>query len=70
MKIAQEVMPHIFFFVGNFLFRMYEIHAQHNWMFPLHMLFFHIISINIYGLTPVRNNGMHSFPVPAHFLFT
>jgi hypothetical protein len=24
---------------------MYEIHAQYNWMIPLHMLFFHIISI-------------------------
>jgi hypothetical protein len=33
------------FFLGNYLFRMYEIHVQYNWMFPLHMLFFHIISI-------------------------
>jgi hypothetical protein len=24
---------------------MYEIHAQYNWKFPLHELFFHIISI-------------------------
>jgi hypothetical protein len=24
---------------------MYEIHAQYNWMFPLHVLFFHIISM-------------------------
>jgi hypothetical protein len=29
-------MPHILF-LGNYLFRMYEIHAQYNWMFPLHM---------------------------------
>jgi hypothetical protein len=49
---------------------MYEIHAQHNWMFPLHMLFFHTISIYVYGLTPMRKKGMHaclpctsSFPV-------
>jgi hypothetical protein len=48
---------------------MYEIHAQYNWMFPLHMLFFHIISIYIYGLTPVRNKEMLAFPVPAQFLF-
>jgi hypothetical protein len=32
-------MPHIFF-LGNYLFRMYEIHAQYNWMFPLHIIFF------------------------------
>jgi hypothetical protein len=38
---------------------MYEIHAQYNWMFPLHMLFFHVISIYLYGLTPGRNKGMH-----------
>jgi hypothetical protein len=49
--------PH--FFLGNYLFRMYEIHAQYNWMFLLHMLFFHIISIYGYGLTPARNKGMH-----------
>jgi hypothetical protein len=39
---------------------MYEIHAQYNWMFPLHMLFFRIISIYIYGPTPARNKGMHA----------
>jgi hypothetical protein len=60
-------MPHIFF-LGKYLFRMYEIHAQYNWMFPLHMLFFHIISIYVYGLTPGRNNGMHAFPLPARSL--
>jgi len=49
MKVAQKVMPHIFF-LGNYLFRMYEIHAQYNWMFPVHILFFHIISIYIYKL--------------------
>jgi len=48
---------------------MYEIHAQYNWMFPLKMLFFHITSIYVYGITPARNKGMHAFPVPAHFLF-
>jgi hypothetical protein len=37
-------MPHIFF-LGNCLLRMYEIYAQYNWMFPLHMLLFHIIFI-------------------------
>jgi hypothetical protein len=42
-------MPHIFF-LGNYLFRMYEIHAQYNWMFPLHMLFFHIISVYVFFL--------------------
>jgi hypothetical protein len=41
--VAQKVMPYILF-LGSYLFRMYEIHAQYNWMFPLHMLFFHIIS--------------------------
>jgi len=49
---------------------MYEIHAQYNWMFSLHMLFFHIISMYVYGLTPARNKAMHAFPVPARFLFT
>ena len=28
-RVAQKVMPHIFF-LGNYLFRMYEIHAQYN----------------------------------------
>jgi hypothetical protein len=59
-----------YFFLRNYLFRMYEIHAQYNCMFPLHMLFFHIISIYIYGLRPARNKGMHAFPVAARFLFT
>jgi hypothetical protein len=68
-RVGQKVMPHIFF-LGNYLIRMYEIHAQYNWMFPLHMLFFHIISVYIYSLMPVRIKGMHAFPVPAHFLFT
>jgi hypothetical protein len=67
-RVAQKVMPHIFF-LGNYLIRMYEIHAQYNWMFPLHMLLFHIISIYVYGLTPARNKGVHAFPVPAGFLF-
>jgi len=66
---CSESNPHIFF-LGNCLFRMYEIHAQYNWMFPLHMLFFHIISVYVYGLMPARNKGMHAFPVPACFLFT
>ena len=44
MRVAQKVIPHIFF-LGNYLIRMYETHAQYNWMFPLHVLFFHIISI-------------------------
>jgi hypothetical protein len=57
MRVAQTVMPHILF-LGNYLFRMYEIHAQYNWMFPLHMLFFHIISIYVYSPTPARNKGM------------
>jgi hypothetical protein len=68
-KVAQKVMPHIFF-LGNYLFRMYEIHAQYNWMFPLHMLLFHTISIYVYGLTPAWNKGMYAFPVPTRFLFT
>jgi len=45
-----------------------KIQAQYNPSFPLHMLFFHIISIYVYGLMPARN--MHaclpctsSFPV-------
>ena len=59
-----------FFFLGNYLFRKCQFHAQHNWMFPLHMLFCHIISVYVYGLTPARNKGMHAFPIPARFLFT
>jgi len=49
-RVAQKVMSHIFF-SGNYLFRMYEIQAQYNWMLYLHMLFFHIISMYAYGLT-------------------
>jgi len=64
---SESNAPH--FFLRHYLFRVYEIHAQYNWMFPLHMLFFHIISIYVYGLMPVRNKGMHAFPVPARFLF-
>ena len=33
--------PHSF--LGYYLLRMYEIHAQYNWMFPLHRLFIHTI---------------------------
>ena len=66
---VQKVMSHIFF-LGNYLLRMYAIHAQYNWMFPLHMWFFHIISIYVYSLTPGRNKSMHAFPVPARFLLT
>jgi hypothetical protein len=62
MRAAQKVMPHIFF-LGNYLFRMFEIHAQYNWMFPLHMWFFHIISIYVYGLMSAWNKGMYAFPV-------
>jgi hypothetical protein len=28
-RVAQKVMPH-FFFLGNYLFRMYEIHARYE----------------------------------------
>jgi len=49
---SESNAPHFFSPLGNYLFRMYEIHARYNWMFPLHMLFFHIISIYVYGLTP------------------
>jgi hypothetical protein len=68
-RAAQKVMPHIFI-LGNYLFRMYAIHAQYNWMFLLHMLFFHIISIYICGLMPAWNKGMRAFAIPARFLFT
>jgi hypothetical protein len=68
-RVAQEVMPHIFF-LGNYLFRMYEIRAQYNWIFPLHTLFFHIISIYVYSPTPAQKKGMHAFAVTARFLFT
>ena len=62
-------MPHTFF-LGYYTFRTYAIHAQYKQMFPSHTLFFHLISIYVYGLTPARNKGMHAFPVPALFLFT
>jgi len=68
-RAPRKAMSHIFF-LGNYLLRMYAIHAQYNWMFPLRMLFFHIISIYVYGLMPARNKGMHAFPVAARFLFT
>jgi len=67
-RVARKEMPH--FFSGNYLLKMYEIQAQYNWMFPLHMLFFHMNCIYVYGLTPARNKGMHAFSVPARFLFT
>jgi len=49
---------------------MYAIHAQYNWVFPLHMWYFHITSTYVYGLTPTRKKGTHTFPVLARFLFT
>jgi hypothetical protein len=61
---SESKAPH--FFLRNHLFKMYEIHAQYNWMFPLHMLFFHIISIDVYGLTPARNKGMHALVREFH----
>jgi len=60
---SESNVPH--FFLGNYLFRMYEIQAQYNWVFPLHILFFHTISSFVYGLMPARNKGIHAFPVPA-----
>jgi hypothetical protein len=69
MRAAQKVMHHIFI-LGNYLFRMYAIHTQYNWMFLLRMLFFHIIYIYVYGLMLAWNKGMRAFAVPAHFLFT
>jgi hypothetical protein len=39
-------MPHISF-LGNYLFRMYEIHAQYNWMFPLHVIFPHNLHLRL-----------------------
>jgi hypothetical protein len=68
-RVAQKVMP-IFFFLGNYLFRIYAIHAQYNWMFPLHMLFFNMIAIYVYGHTHAQNKSMHAFAEPAPFLFT
>jgi hypothetical protein len=64
-------MPHIFF-LGNYLFRMYEIHTHFNWMFPLHMLFFHIISMYVYGLNASAKQGhacMHALlsEQPSYF---
>ena len=64
---SENKAPH--FCLECYLLRMYEIHAQYNWMFPLHMLFFHITSIYVCDLTPAQNKGMHAFPVPARFLF-
>ena len=64
-RVAQKVMPYIFF-LGNYLFRMYEIHAQYNWMFPLHMLFFHIISVYVYGLASVKQ-GYACLPCTSTF---
>jgi hypothetical protein len=64
-RVVQKVMPHIFF-LGNYSFRMYEIHAQYNWMFPLHVLFFHIISIYVLTDMATRTGnelvqgGMHA----------
>jgi len=36
---SESNAPH--FFLGSYLFRMYEIHVQYNWMFPLHIIFPH-----------------------------
>jgi hypothetical protein len=36
------------------------------WIFPLCMLFFHIISIYVYGLMPAQNKGMHAFVLRWH----
>jgi hypothetical protein len=40
-------MRHIFF-LGNYLFRMYEIHVQYNWMLSLpHVIFQHNLHLRL-----------------------
>ena len=65
-KVAQKVMPHIFF-LGNYLFKMYEIHDNITGCF-LYTLFFHIISIYVYSLMPAQNKDMFpcTSPFPVH----
>ena len=36
----------------------------------LYTLFFHVIYVYVFGLTPARNKGMYAFPVPVSFLIT
>ena len=67
-RVAQKVMPHIFFseaIYSECMKFMYSITGCF-----LYTLFFHIISIYVYGLTPAWNKDMHAFPLRACFLFT
>ena len=52
-KVAQKVMPHIFL-LRNYLFRMYEIHAQYNRMFPLHVIFPHNLHLRIWPYSSMK----------------
>ena len=45
---------------------MYEIHTQYNWMFPLHMLFFHIIHVRLRPHASAKQ-GHACFPCTSSF---
>jgi hypothetical protein len=56
------------FFLRNYLFRMYEIHAQYNWMFPLHVIFPHNLHLSLRPCASVKQGHaclpcISSFPV-------
>jgi hypothetical protein len=46
---------------------MYGIHAQYNWMFPLPMLFFHVISSYFYNLNASVKQGLACLPFTSSF---
>ena len=58
-------MPHIFF-LGNYLFRMYEIHAQYNWMFPLHVIFPHNLCLRLWPYASMKQ-GHACLPCTSSF---
>ena len=58
-------MPHIFF-LANYLFRMYEIHAQYNWIFPIHVIFPHNLHLHLWPY-PSGKQGHACLPCTSSF---
>jgi len=58
-------MPHIFF-LANYLFKMYEIHAQYNWMFPIHVIFPHNLHLHLRPYTSAKQ-GHACLPCTSSF---
>jgi len=65
---SESNAPH--FFLGNYLFRMYEIPAQYNWMCSFtHVLFPHNLHLRLWSYASAKQGYAYAFDVPARFMF-